>query len=97
MTISLPQELETLIAEKVRSGRYDSAGEVVREGLRLLDDMDRLREIRRDELRRDLQKGIDDLREGRYKEFKTEQELRDHAQVIIERGKENLAAERKAG
>jgi putative addiction module CopG family antidote len=36
MKISLSPELERLIAEKVQSGRYHSADEVVREGLELL-------------------------------------------------------------
>jgi len=36
MKISLSSELERLIAEKVSSGRYHSADEVVREGLELL-------------------------------------------------------------
>ncbi len=36
MKISLSPEVERLIAEKVRSGRYHSADEVVRESLELL-------------------------------------------------------------
>lgn len=36
MNISLSPELERLIAEKLRSGRYSSADEVIREGLALL-------------------------------------------------------------
>ena len=36
MKISLSPDLERLIAEKVSSGRYHSADEVVREGLELL-------------------------------------------------------------
>jgi len=36
MKISLSPDVERLIAEKVSSGRYQSADEVVREGLELL-------------------------------------------------------------
>ena len=36
MKISLSPDLERLIAEKISSGRYHSADEVVREGLELL-------------------------------------------------------------
>ena len=36
MKISLSPEVERLIAEKISSGRYHSADEVVREGLELL-------------------------------------------------------------
>lgn len=40
MKISLSPELQRLIAEKVGSGRYRSADEVVREGLELLQQRD---------------------------------------------------------
>ncbi len=41
MNISLSPELERLIAEKLRSGRYRSADEVIREGLELLGEKER--------------------------------------------------------
>jgi len=44
---------------KVESGLYNSVSEVMREALRLLEERDQLRELRLDELRRDIQKGID--------------------------------------
>jgi len=44
MKISLSPELERLIAEKVSSGRYPSANEVVREGLELLQERENERE-----------------------------------------------------
>ena len=42
MNVSLTKELEQLVNEKVKSGRYLSASEVVREALRLLEERDRL-------------------------------------------------------
>jgi antitoxin ParD1/3/4 len=44
---------------QIESGRYASASEVVREALRLLEEQQRLREMRLDELRRLVQEGID--------------------------------------
>jgi antitoxin ParD1/3/4 len=41
MNISLSPELERLIAEKLRSGRYHSADEVIREGLELLQEKEK--------------------------------------------------------
>jgi hypothetical protein len=38
MNVSLTPELEKLVTRKVQSGLYQSASEVVREGLRLLED-----------------------------------------------------------
>jgi len=40
MKLSLSPETERLIEEKISSGRYQSADEVVREGLKLLDERD---------------------------------------------------------
>ncbi|MBI1370427.1 MAG: type II toxin-antitoxin system ParD family antitoxin [Planctomycetes bacterium] len=37
MHVSLTPEMERLVAEKIATGRYRSADEVIQEGLRLLD------------------------------------------------------------
>jgi antitoxin ParD1/3/4 len=59
MNVSLTPELERLVQEKVSSGLYNSASEVVREALRLLHERDELRKVRLEELRREIAKGID--------------------------------------
>lgn len=59
MNISLNPHFEQLVKGKVESGLYNSVSEVMREALRLLEERDQLRELRLDELRRDIQKGID--------------------------------------
>ncbi len=41
MNISLSPELERLIAEKLRTGRYHSANDVIREGLELLQEKEK--------------------------------------------------------
>ena len=64
MNVSLTPELEQLVARKVESGLYQSASEVIREGLRLLDDQDRLREIQLDEVRKKIQIGLTQLDRG---------------------------------
>jgi antitoxin ParD1/3/4 len=64
MNVSLTPELEKLVASKVESGRYQSASEVIREGLRLLDDQDRLRELHLSEVRKKIQTGLDQLDRG---------------------------------
>jgi antitoxin ParD1/3/4 len=43
MNVSLTPELDKFVAGKVESGRYNSASEVVREALRLLEEHDRAR------------------------------------------------------
>ena len=64
MKISLTPELERRIAEKVESGLYTTASEVVREGLRLLFSLDESREQRIERLRGDVQLGLDALARG---------------------------------
>jgi len=59
MNVSLTPELEKYVNEKVASGLYQSASEVIREGLRLLKEQDALREIRLGKLRQQMQVGID--------------------------------------
>ena len=64
MNVSLTKELEAFVAKKLRSGRYGSASEVIREGLRLLDREDELRELQKEELRAAIAKGAQQLDRG---------------------------------
>ena len=64
MNISLTPELEQLIEQKLKTGMYHSASEVVREGLRLLKERDQLQELKLNELRREIQIGLDQLKKG---------------------------------
>ena len=64
MNVSLTPELETLVHEKVQSGLYTSASEVVREALRLLNDRDSIQQQRLAELKREIAVGLDDLKQG---------------------------------
>lgn len=59
MNVSLTPELEQLIEERVKSGLYNSASEVVREALRLLMERDQIRQAKLDQLRHEIQIGID--------------------------------------
>ena len=54
MNVSLTPELEKLVSDEVASGRYKSASEVVREGLRLLE----IRQKQFEALRSDIQAGL---------------------------------------
>jgi antitoxin ParD1/3/4 len=65
MNVSLTPELEQLVAEKVASGMYTSASEVVREALRLLKERDELRLTRLEPLRQEIRLGLADLEQGR--------------------------------
>ena len=58
MNVSLTTELEKFVSTKVESGRYNSASEVVREALRLMEAEDLLRAAKLAQLRHDIQEGL---------------------------------------
>jgi len=64
MNVSLTPELERLVNEKVRSGLYTSASEVVREALRLLHQRDQARADRLAGLKRDIAIGVEQSKSG---------------------------------
>jgi antitoxin ParD1/3/4 len=59
MNISLTPQLEKLVKNKVESGYYGSASEVMREALRLLIERDHRQSVRIEELRAEIKKGLD--------------------------------------
>ena len=88
MNVSLTPELERLVHEKVESGLYNSASEVVREALRLLRERDELQRMRLEELRREIRIGIDQADRGEL--IPAEEVFRDlrarHAELEREAG-----------
>jgi antitoxin ParD1/3/4 len=64
MNVSLTPELERLVNDKVATGLYTSASEVVREALRLLKDQDEIRAVTLQELKRDVAAGVEQLDRG---------------------------------
>src|SRR5260370_7878781 len=58
MNVNLTPQLEEMIRQKVDSGMYNSASEVVRDALRLMDEKDRLRAAKLDQLRQEIQDGL---------------------------------------
>ncbi|MEO6393732.1 MAG: type II toxin-antitoxin system ParD family antitoxin [Pyrinomonadaceae bacterium] len=64
MNVNLTPELDQLVNDKVKSGLYNSASEVVREALRLMQEKDEYRRIRLSDLRREIDIGIEQSRRG---------------------------------
>lgn len=58
MNVNLTLQLEEMVRQKVSSGLYASASEVIREALRLMEEQDRLRAAKLDQLRQDIQDGL---------------------------------------
>lgn len=64
MNVRLTPELEQFVQAKVQTGRYNSASEVIREALRLMEERDQLLKFRKDELSKKIVAGLDALRRG---------------------------------
>lgn len=64
MNVSLTPELERYINEKVETGSYRSASEVVRESVRLLQRVEEDRAARLAALRRDINEAIAEMDRG---------------------------------
>lgn len=56
-SFALGERFEAFIDAQVKGGRYNNASEVVRDALRLLEDQERLRTLRQEELRLLVEKG----------------------------------------
>ena len=66
MNVSLTSELEKFVSAKVDSGRYNSASEVVREALRLLEEHDQARSTRLAGFNHELGQRLDALDQGKH-------------------------------
>ena len=64
MNVTIGNEFERRISEKVDTGLYTSASEVIRDGLRLLFEKDVIRERQAELLKQELEKGIIALDRG---------------------------------
>lgn len=62
--VTLTPELEAFIEERISAGRFGTAGEVVREGLHLLEARERERELALAELGREIELGVGQAKAG---------------------------------
>jgi antitoxin ParD1/3/4 len=89
MTVSLTREQEALIKEHLSTGRYTSEHEVIGEALALL----KQREKALESLRADINKGLEDLEQGRYSTY-NDATLGEFFEDVKKRGRERLAAKK---
>ena len=64
MNVSLTPELERFVQEKLHSGRYTSASEVIREALRLLEEHEKVRAAQLTEFREEIDRRLASLERG---------------------------------
>lgn len=66
LNVSLTPELERFVQQRVSTGRYQTASEVVREGLRLLENQERDRDAAFLALKSKLKRGSDQADRGEF-------------------------------
>lgn len=82
-----------LIEECVKSGEYQNASEVLREGLRLVEERRAQYAAKLEALRAAAQVGIDDMEAGRYTVLETSEELDAHFEMLTEKAIAEAEAE----
>lgn len=65
MNVSLTPELEKIVTDLVEQGLYSSNSEVIREAIRLLHARDERRKAALEELKREIDVGVEDVLAGR--------------------------------
>ena len=73
LNVSLPPELEARVRQKVESGLYGSASEVIREALRLFEAYENARAATLASLRADISQGVADIEAGSVREIDPEE------------------------
>lgn len=82
MNVSLPPELEARVRQRVESGMYGSASEVIREALRLFEAYEQVKTAKLDSLRQDIAKGLNDAKNEHVKEVDFES-LKQHGRQLL--------------
>lgn len=63
-SVALGSHFEEFLKSQLDSGRYNNASEIIREGLRLLENREQLRLMQIDALKAEIQKGVDSPRKS---------------------------------
>ncbi len=75
MNVSLTPALEKLVQQKVESGLYNNASEVVREALRLMKESEEVRRAKLKRLKAAIAKGEMDVASGRVISLESDEEI----------------------
>lgn len=95
--VNLTEHLDDFIETGIMSGRFSNASEVVREGLRLLEQREQEDKARVDWLRVAAKEGFDAVERGDYVTLRSDREIGDFLDKIHQEVSAELALERKRG
>ena len=83
--VVVTEQQAVMIDQLVRSGRYQNASEVLRDGLRLVRQREEEDAARLEALREAAQVGLDDFAAGRFRRFADGRALRDHLDALTDK------------
>ena len=86
MSVDIPSEFDDFIRQELASGQYQSEADVVCQGLLLLQE----RRRRLEELRKDINAGLQQIERGEVVEIEDEQSQRAFFEDIKARGRKRL-------
>ena len=92
-SVNLTEYFDRFIEAGIASGRFSNTGEVVREGLRLLEQREREDQAKIEWLRAAAKEKFDDIERGAYVTLRSDKEIGD----LIDRLGEEASAEFAAG
>ena len=95
--VNLTEHFDRFIDDGVSSGRFSNASEVVREGLRLLEQREEENQARLEWLRNAVKHGFDQIDRGEGIEFESSDELKDYLHLLGKEVSAEIAAERRRG
>ena len=90
--INLTEYFDRLIEAGVSSGRYGNASEMVREGLRLLEQRTREERAKLKWLRGAVKEGVSEIERGEYSILRSDRDIEDFMRQC-EKASEDIAAE----
>lgn len=100
LNVSITPHFSKFIRDRVKSGRYSNASEVVREALRRLEQEEMLAQqstiVDPDNFEEAVLEGVRSIERGDFIELHTPEDARRFFDDIIQRGKKRLAAARRA-
>jgi antitoxin ParD1/3/4 len=95
--VNLTEHLDRFIEAGITSGRFSNASEVVREGLRLLEQREQEDKAKLEWLRTAAKEGFDQLDRGEGIEFESMNDFDAYVDKIGKEVSAEIAAERKGG
>ena len=96
LNISLPETQRIFVEEKIKKEGYGTISEYVRNLIREEQRKDERRQQEIEFLRAEIQKGVDDIRAGRFRTFSSQEDIDNFIETIKKEGRAKLAKKTKS-